>query len=61
MDAGQSIIGADDVFVIMTLPEGCAECVPQSADPCGGDGFALTNDGADGIGIWPARVLERGI
>jgi len=45
-DAGKGVFGADDIFIIIMLPDVRARRVPQ-----GVDGFELANGGT---GVWPA-------
>lgn len=50
-EAAKGVVGVDDMFIIITLPDGRAQYVPQGVDAFGGDGFELANGGT---GVWPA-------
>jgi hypothetical protein len=52
-DAAKGVVGVDDMFIIITLPDRRARRVPQGVHAFGGDGFKLANGGT---GVWPAWV-----
>jgi hypothetical protein len=52
-DGVQGRFVADDVFVIVALPDGCAGGAAQAVDSPGRDGFEVGDDGAQGSG-WGA-------
>jgi len=54
-DALQRGFIANDVFIVIALPDGRARRVAQGVDAFGGDGFELADNGADGTGLRPAR------
>jgi len=54
-DAAKGVVGVDDMFIIITLPDGRARRDPQGVHAFGGDGFELANGGTDGAGVRPAR------
>ena len=58
-DAVVIILVANDVFVIIALPDGCSRLVPNGVDAFRNGGFKPGHQGADGLGLRPHRRGDR--
>jgi len=58
-DAVVIILAADDVFVIIALPEGGPRKMADGVDAFGNGGFKPGNHGAYGLGLRPHRRGDR--
>jgi hypothetical protein len=60
-DPNELFLVADDVFVVVALPEGDAGGIAEKVDVFGCGGFERPNDGCDGSSCGPGWAVVRSI